>query len=151
MGENTYKLCQKLRDNYNILSDVRETTTPEENKEVDDFINGIKDTAPMKIARQYLYPNGDISNDQWVEIIKERWFTVFGSDDRSGFEHVFVGENSGSRSKTNIGGYHFWYKYYIDDSEENVTGKDTIDFGKINFGESKLNDEGKSVPEVVTL
>ena len=29
----------------------------------------------------------------------------------SGFEHVVVGEQEGAKAQ----GYHFWYKYYLDD------------------------------------
>jgi len=45
----------------------------------------------------------------------------------SGFEHTFVGER---RADGQVMGYHFWYKYYVDDSTENAEGQDAIDFGR---------------------
>jgi hypothetical protein len=42
------------------------------------------------------------------------WFRTFrggGDPALSGFEHVFVGEQQGPK----VQGYHFWYKYYLDD------------------------------------
>ena len=45
--------------------------------------------------------------------------------DLSGFEHTFVGE----QKETKATGYHFWFKYLIDDSIDNDTGYDNISFG----------------------
>jgi len=142
----TYKKCRALFDNYELVSSDKEVETSQETDEIKDFIDSIKDTLPMKIARDYFDAN--LSDDEWFDMIRELWFTPFGDKYRSGFEHVFVGENSGS--STNIGGYHFWYKYYVDDGDGQVNGKDTIDFGNPNFG-TNLNGTGREVPEIVTL
>lgn len=58
----------------------------------------------------------------------------------SGFEHTFVGER---RADGQVMGYHFWYlyiciikanvcryKYFVDDSVDNSTGQDAIDFNR---------------------
>ncbi len=116
----TYELCEKLYNNYNIRPSIRETETAEEREEIDEFINAIKDTAPMKIARQFIDPN--LTDQEWFDSIKSKWFTMFRNDDRSGFEHVFVGEKSSRGNK--LGGYHFWHKYYLDDGAGKVDGND---------------------------
>lgn len=141
--DGTYELCEALYNNYALKSSTKEDETEDEKKEIKKFIEAIQDTPPMKIAREYL--DIEQTDDEWFEFIRERWFTIFGSNDRSGFEHVFVGENSG-RVDTNIGGYHFWHKYYVDDGNGKVSGKDAIDFGR-----SEGASEGRKVPEVVTL
>lgn len=140
----TYELCEKLYNNYNIRPSIKETETAEEEKEIEEFINAIKDTAPMKIARQFIDPK--LNDDDWKESIKSKWFTTFRNDERSGFEHVFVGEKS-SRGNNELGGYHFWHKYYLDDGAGKVDGKDTIDY----FGPNYENNTGVKVPDVVTL
>ena len=162
--DKTYEKCRALFNNYELSSNTKETDTKgKEKTEIENFINTIKDTPPMKLAREYIDPGQ--TDEEWYNSIEEKWFTIFdNSNDRNGFEHVLVGENSGGA--TNIGGYHFWYKYYLDDGnvdknvlndgnedDENdkLTGDDTIDFKKANFGSSRVNSEGKQVPEVVTL
>ena len=135
------------------MSDEKEDAfNATEMNEIDTFIEAIYDTQPMKIAREYLDPIQ--SDEDWKNSIKEKWFTAFGRNDRSGFENVFVGENSGSPN--NIGGYHFWYKYYIDDNGQgNIDGKDTIDYLGAKYGSrnnrGRKNMEGRKIPEVVTL
>jgi len=144
--DRTYEKCKALFDNYELDPSKRETETIQETGEIDGFINAIKDTPPMKIARDYLDPNQ--TDDEWFDSIRERWFTAFrsssGNNYRNGFEHVIVGEAKG---RTGTGGYHFWYKYYLDDGNDKVSGKDTIDFG----GDKFRGSGGRKVPEVVTL
>ena len=141
----TYDLCEKLFDNYNIRPDIAETETNEEVEEMNDFINAIKDTAPMRVAREYIDSN--LSDQEWFDYIKSVWFTMFRTYDRSGFEHVFVGEKSSRGRK--VGGYHFWYKYYIDDGRGEVNGKDTINYSGAKYGQS--NGEGRKITDIVTL
>jgi poly(U)-specific endoribonuclease len=147
----TYKLCRALFDNYNLNPNIpEEDLTGAEDVEIDAFINGIVDTETMKVAQNYYDAN--LSDDAWKGLIKEFLFTTFRSDDRSGFEHVFVGE--GKSRGNGIGGYHFWYKYYLDDAGRDTDGnqyEDEIDFGSPNYGNSQQSREGKLTPEVVTL
>lgn len=140
--DQTYDKCKALFDNYELDKNDREIETSQEKEEIKDFIDSIKDKPPMKRARSYLDPK--LSDEDWFDLIKEVWFTPFGDNDRSGFEHVFVGENSGSNR--NIGGYHFWYKYFLDDGNGKVDGKDSINFDR-RRGEKAL----EKVPEIVTL
>ena len=141
----TYDLCEKLYNNYFIRESDREVVTSKEDREVDDFINAIKDTDPMAVARKYIDPN--LTDQEWFTSIKDKWFTMFRSNDRSGFEHVFVGEGKGKK----LGGYHFWHKYFLDDGKGQVNGKDTIDYGGASYGSKALNEIGRKVADVVTL
>jgi len=151
--KDTYDKFTALVDNYFIDSNEDEEqnrndqTKEDIKKEVNNFVESVYDTQPMKIARRYY--DEEQSDEDWKDLIKQLWFENVGNDDRSGFEHVFVGENSGG--KNNIGGYHFWYKYYIDDSENNINGEDTIEYVGPAYGNSSKNREGQKVPEVVTL
>jgi poly(U)-specific endoribonuclease len=70
----------------------------------------------MQVARRYVEEstNTVVSNERWYSTLLELWFRRFsqgGDPALSGFEHVFVGEQEGSK----VQGYHFWYKYYLDD------------------------------------
>jgi poly(U)-specific endoribonuclease len=148
--QDTYKLCRALFDNYEIDPKIREVDEGGENEEIDAFIDGIVGTDTMKKAQDYYDTN--LSDDAWKKLIKEVLFTTFRQDDRSGFEHVFVGEK---KSRGNgIGGYHFWYKYYLDDAGRDTDGnqyQDTMDFGKPSYGGTEQTREGKLTPEVITL
>jgi poly(U)-specific endoribonuclease len=150
----TYDLCLGLYNNYTLNKSKRENETPEEKKEVDDFIDAIKDTAPMKLARKYIETNSgqSFTDSSWAASIREIWFRFFAvgnSPSRSGFEHVFVGEQSTSGK---IGGYHFWHKYYLDDNaglSNYADGKDNMRYNGTRYRDKEA--EGVSVPEVVTL
>uniref|UniRef100_A0A7S4USH3 EndoU domain-containing protein n=1 Tax=Ditylum brightwellii TaxID=49249 RepID=A0A7S4USH3_9STRA len=148
----TYDLCENLFNNYVLKSsrsEDTETETPEETVEINTFITAIIDTEPMRIAREYLAPDQS-SDEEWFTTIREMWFTTFAipsAKNRSGFEHVFVGEDTGK-----LGGYHFWYKYYLDDGAGKIDGKDAMDYFGAKYGRSAAeNEEGRSVPEVITL
>jgi hypothetical protein len=72
--------------------------------------------ARMQVARRYIEraTGTSISAQRWYATLLELWFRRFsdgGDPDLSGFEHVFVGEQQGSV----VQGYHFWYKYWLDD------------------------------------
>jgi hypothetical protein len=88
-------------------------------------------------------------------MINETWFTMGRSGnqpDASGFEHVFVGEQASQATK--IGGYHFWYKYWLDDGGHNVAGvtfDDRIEYLGTKYGAAETPDKGVLVPDVVTL
>lgn len=151
--KNTYDLCEKLLDNYNIDPSNREEVTGEEDREVDAFINAIKGTKPMEVARKFIDPN--LTDQEWFKSIKDKWFTMFEKYDRSGFEHVFVGElkkKKKENEKVNkIGGYHFWYKYFLDDGKGQVDGTDSMDYDGPKYGSDKKIISGVKFPEVVTL
>ncbi len=82
----------------------------------------------------------------WQELIFNVWFRPFDDGrnrDLSGFEHVVVGEQRGGR----VNGYHFWYKYYLEDGIGQDS--DAIEFDGLRYG--GLAALGETLPEVVTL
>src|SRR5262245_54855879 len=112
----TYELCKLLFENYALDEQVQEVETPQEREEAHDFVQTIVDTAPMLVAREYVEQRTGttISRDRWYTTLLELWFRRFsqsGDPALSGFEHILVGEQEGSK----VQGYHFWYKYLLDD------------------------------------
>lgn len=112
----TYDLCRKLFDNYALAEPMPEFETPEERQEVHDLVEAMIDTPPMEVARAYVARETGtaVTRDRWYTTIVEMWFRRFsdkGDPALSGFEHVVVGEQEGSK----VQGYHFWYKYWLDD------------------------------------
>lgn len=112
----TYDLVRALFDNYVLDEREAEVETPEERAEVHELLEAIVDSAPMQVARAYISEETGtpVSRDRWYATLTEQWFRRFsqsGDRDLSGFEHVFVGEQEGPK----VQGYHFWYKYHLDD------------------------------------
>jgi poly(U)-specific endoribonuclease len=112
----TYERVLALFDNYALDEQSPEIETPEERQEIHDLLEAVLDTPPMQIARDYVaQASGSvISRDRWYGVLLEHWFRFFsqkGDPALTGFEHVFVGEQEGAK----VQGYHFWYKYYLDD------------------------------------
>lgn len=112
----TYELCRALFDNYALPEAGREAETPEEREEVHDLLQAMVDTAPMQVARDYVAQatGTSLSKERWYGTLLEMWFRGFsmgGDPDLTGFEHVVVGEQEGPK----VQGYHFWYKYWLDD------------------------------------
>ncbi|WP_143247474.1 hypothetical protein [Agaribacterium haliotis] len=153
----TYRLCKKLFDNYALARAAREIVRPEEEQEELDFINAIVDTAPIQVAKSYMESslNLQISDNLLAAMIKETWFELgrAGSQHQaSGFEHVFIGEQSSKSSK--VGGYHFWFKYYLDDAGQisaDDEGIDRIEYKGTRYQGASSPEEGLLIPEVVTL
>ncbi|MDJ0796295.1 MAG: lamin tail domain-containing protein [Calothrix sp. MO_167.B12] len=152
----TYKLCEKLLNNYALSQTQPEENTAEEIEEVQVFLNAILNTPPMKVAREYVQQQigQTITDSRWYQILYDIWFLQYDqgeNQDLSGFEHVIVGEQKGGK----VGGYHFWYKYYLDDWI-GFLGSDDISYVGTRYdGQSRrtgtLTTQGKLVPEVVTL
>lgn len=114
--QRTYTLCRELFDNYSLPERDEEHDTPEEREEVHDLVHAMVDTAPMQVARDYVAQatGTSMTRERWYNTLMELWFRRFaqgGDPHLSGFEHVVVGEQEGAKAK----GYHFWYKYYLDD------------------------------------
>lgn len=153
----TYQLCEALFDNYALERAVHERVRPGELREELVFIDAILDTPPVETARRFLESLLDlqISKHALSAMIKETWFTLGragNQPDASGFEHVFVGEQA-SR-ETQIGGYHFWYKYWLDDGGKGVAGveaDDGIEYIGTKYGAAETPDKGVLIPEIVTL
>jgi poly(U)-specific endoribonuclease len=107
----TYLLGLKLFDNYALRERDEELDTAEERTEVHNFVDSIIDTAPMQVAREYVaqQTGSSLTRQRWYNTLMEMWFRKYsmgGDPHLSGFEHVIMGEQDGSKAK----GYHFWYK-----------------------------------------
>jgi hypothetical protein len=125
----SYDLVRSLFNNYALDEKLIEIETPQEREEVHDFLQAIYDTAPMQVARSYVQNASGmvISKERWYTTLMDMWFRPVAEGDRpalSGFEHVFVGEQKGAV----VNGYHFWYKYWLDDGLA-----DKIDGGQGRF------------------
>lgn len=153
----TYDLCLKLFDNYALPERDQETETPEEREEVHDLVNAMIDTAPMQVARDYVSQatGTSLTRERWYNTIMDMWFRRFsmgGDPHLTGFEHVVVGEQQGAVAQ----GYHFWFKYYLDDgfarqvdgARGNFPG---LSDDRIVYLGSKQSDGQTQFPESVTI
>lgn len=152
----TYALCKKLFNNYALPEPARENDTPEERAERHAFIEAIIDTPPMKVAREYIgaKTGGVMSHERWHNVLMDHWFRRFshgGDPELSGFEHIVVGEQQGGK----VQGYHFWYKYYLDDGfGRDVAGAEVfpgLADDQIVFTGSHMSGEQQLFPESVTI
>jgi hypothetical protein len=148
----SYDLCRALFDNYRLDQTKVEETTPVEGRETLALLDTIAGSAPMQIAREHLERERArrYADAEWQELIFDVWFRPFDDGrnrDLSGFEHVVVGEQKAGR----VNGYHFWYKYHLDDGP-GFLGSDDIDFDGMRYDRpSGASDAGPQVPEIVTL
>jgi poly(U)-specific endoribonuclease len=145
----TYDLCRALFDNYRLDQTKAEDTTPEEARELLALLDAVAPSLPMQVAREHLAQarGRRYGDDEWQEVIFDVWFRPFDDGrnrDLSGFEHVVVGEQRAGR----VNGYHFWYKYYLDDGTA-FQGSDDIDFDGLRYDGAAT--VGPQLPEVVTL
>lgn len=145
--EESYRLVEKLFNNYSLDESKNERNTLDESKEVEQFLDMAIKSEPLKIAKKYIEEkaNHEYTYLQWYTYLHDIWFRQFNSDngrDLSGFEHIFIGEEKGRT----LNGYHFWYKYYIDDSILNDQNKD-----EINLICSIRPNETSPKPDVVTI
>ncbi len=154
----TYNLCRILFDNFALPERDEESETPEEREEIHDLVHAMVDTAPMEVARDFVARGmgTGITRERWYNTVMEMWFRRFsegGDPHLTGFEHVVVGEQQGSSAQ----GYHFWYKYYLDDGfARQVDGihKDAfpgLKDDRIAYLGSKLKSGQKQFPETVTI
>ncbi|MBW4501997.1 MAG: lamin tail domain-containing protein [Scytonema hyalinum WJT4-NPBG1] len=155
-SEPTYAAMIKLFDNYLVNYRDPEDFTPEENREITDFLDLLLDTQPMQLAYKYVTEGlgKPMSKDKFKQELYMMWFdpftNYFGEDVVfycSGFEHVFVGEGKfnrrGGPGWGEISGYHNWVKFYLDESK-----------GRVNFLGTQYKLRGVSEvlnPNVVTL
>ncbi len=154
----TYDLCLQLFDNYALRERDEEIETPAEREEVHELVQAMIETAPMEVAREYVatQTGTGVSRERWYTTIMEMWFrrfTMGGDPDLSGFEHVVVGEQEGSKAQ----GYHFWYKYYLDDGfAGELDGDHSDDFpnlpnDRIAYLGSRMATGQRQFPETVTI
>jgi poly(U)-specific endoribonuclease len=155
--EETYNLCKKLFNNYTLAEPMPEFDTPEERQEVHDFVSAIIETEPMAVARHYIAceTGSSITRERWHNTIVEMWFRRFssgGDPALSGFEHVIVGE----QEKSKVQGYHFWWKYYLDDGFGHEVDDGVYNFpglvaDRITYHGSKQKEGQLKYPESVTI
>ena len=96
-----------------------------------------------------------LTRERWYNTIMEMWFRRFssgGDPDLSGFEHVVVGEQEKSKAQ----GYHFWYKYYLDDGFASRVDGSTdrfpgLDDDRIAYLGSRMATDQEMYPESVTI
>ena len=146
----TYDLAKALLDNYRLDQTKREDTTQPEAQEMLALLEAVTDSAPMEMANELLGERrGEpYSRDEFQNLLFDVWFRTYDMGrnvDLSGFEHVVVGE----QKEGTVGGYHFWYRYYLDDFGLLGTGDD-IDYQGTRYPR-RLIDAGLATPEVVTL
>lgn len=109
----TYDLCEKIFDHYHLDPPEIPNNTEEKENDINNFIDYILTTDVMKYTKELIEKKlGEITNEQFKEIIYNKWFIPF--DKSSGFQHVFVGEGTNY-----LAGYHFWYKYWKDTIYDN--------------------------------
>lgn len=157
----TYNLCHKLFNNYILDPGERDQISSIEKEEERKFIEAILSTKPIEIAKEAVGQDRGrtLTNLEFALAIEEAFFLQgkAGSKNASGFEHVFVGEQKDTGEKpdniaVNLGGYHFWYKYFLDDGGKNtdMTFPDRISYGKSEYRGPNA-EHGILVPEVITL
>lgn len=151
----TYDRTLALFDNYALDEQSSEIETAEERQEVHDLLEAVLDTPPMLVAREYVAQasNTVISRDRWYGVLLEHWFRAFsqnGDPALTGFEHVFVGEQEGPK----VQGYHFWYKYYLDDGMAQMIDRHRFPGfadDRIVYVRGKYGDGQERFPESVTI
>ena len=151
----TYNLVRALFDNYVLDEKDPENETPQEREEVHNLLSAIIDTPPMQVARRYVEAstNTVVSTERWYATLLELWFRRFaqgGDPALSGFEHVFVGEQEGAK----VQGYHFWYKYHLDDGLASTIERSRLPGFKddrIVYLRGQYGDGQENFPESVTI
>ncbi len=151
----TYRLVTALFDNYALPERAPEVETQAERDEIHAFLSAIVDSPPMLVARRYVEQAAGttITTERWYTTLLEQWFRFFsqgGDPHLSGFEHVVVGEQEGSK----VQGYHFWYKYWLDDGFATVIDGDSMSPKKddrIVYVRGQYGDGQENFPESVTI
>jgi hypothetical protein len=151
----TYELVRALFDNYALDERDPESETAHEREEVHNLLEAIVDSAPMQVARRYVEEATGtvISLERWYGTLLDQWFRRFsqsGDPDLSGFEHVFVGEQEGAK----VQGYHFWYKYFLDDGFASLIDRNRLPGfrdDRIVYLRGRFGDGQEAFPESVTI
>jgi len=115
----TFKSFYSLLDNYEHEAGKAEVITPEEIAENWAFINAICDTPCMKYCHNYLATKKKVkpSMEDFKKTLYDLWFKMYrrvggkGSEDSSGFEHVFVGEVRDGK----VIGFHNWIQFFLEE------------------------------------
>lgn len=121
----TYKAFVPLLDNYFVHVGEAEVLTTEQQKEIEDFLFVIMQTAPMQFCHKYCHAQNPslVSKDplEFRKLLRKIWFDLYrrernGHLDSSGFEHVFVGEARDGQ----VTGFHNWIQFYLEEKHGKV-------------------------------
>jgi len=140
-----YDLTAVLFDKYVLDQTKPDPNTPDEQAEVNELIEFAYRSPPMALARAYVEGkfSSPMTDDEWWGYVQRIWFEKFRMGQNpslSGFEHVFLGE----QKSATLNGYHFWYKYYLDETHE-------LDGVPDDLITIVGTDEQPHTPDVVTL
>jgi poly(U)-specific endoribonuclease len=143
----SYKMVERLFDNYTLDQYSKEKNTRKESKEVSEFLGMAVATPPMKMAKEYVENvlQKSFTELHWYTHLHQLWFrqfNLYNGRDLSGFEHIFIGE----QKRKMLSGHHFWYKYWLEDSP--ALNKHKMDLIELKC--SSPNEWMPSAPFVVT-
>jgi len=155
-----------LLDNYIRETGRSEHVTATERREVDAFLAACAVTPHMEFLLTYVKTHGrdprtkDVDTmDDLTALLKEIWFSPYRRwrpNDSSGFEHVFVGEES--RGK--IIGLHNWIQYYVEEKKGNIdylgwTGRQDAQIDDVVLASIKFrwddDDSNKEIKPISTI
>ncbi|KAK7254272.1 Poly(U)-specific endoribonuclease [Aureococcus anophagefferens] len=115
-----------LLDNYERETGKAEVFTRTEKREMDEFLDLLVATPHMRFVLEYLQRHGRDARAKKLRsaldlkhLLFDLWFAPyrrFKPNDSSGFEHVFVGEES----RGAITGLHNWVQFYLEEKKGNV-------------------------------
>ena len=115
-----------LLDNYERETGKAEVFTRTEKREMDEFLDLLVATPHMRFVLEYLQRHGGDARAKKLRsaldlkhLLFDLWFAPyrrFKPNDSSGFEHVFVGEES----RGAITGLHNWVQFYLEEKKGNV-------------------------------
>jgi poly(U)-specific endoribonuclease len=121
----TFAAFVALLDNYTADTGVLEHVSDSERSEVQEFLNVIMDTEPMKFCHEYCREKTPSevpeSKEGFIKLLQSIWFELYrrergGREDSSGFEHVFVGEVKDG----DVSGFHNWIQFYLEEKKGNL-------------------------------
>lgn len=104
----TYKRTLELCKKFNPKSKTNDHKRL--SNDIDEYLDFMAETEAVKYALKI--------TETSIKDLKKNWF---GSG--LGFEHVFAGETKGS----SVSGYHFWYKFYVDERNKSAWYERTLE------------------------
>lgn len=139
-SEPTFATLIPLLGHYTAPEGMAETplTDATHGAAVDAFLDAVIPTEPVQKAKNFIKSNYDtaLTDATFRAQVKKFWFEPFTNKYGAtvphcvGFEHVFVGESTHEDghgpSVDNVGGYHSWVKFYLDEqaNKANYLGHD---------------------------
>lgn len=115
----TFAAFVRLLDNYERETDTKERVTSTEKAEESAFLDLILETDPMLYCHAYCVAKrvAPTSRLKFKELLGSLWFRIYASKkdappNSSGFEHVFVGEESVGDG---VVGLHNWLQLWIEE------------------------------------